>query len=279
MQAATVTKGNPALKGMELYAIPAILLGLGLMLAGKWLLMVKQLAFVRLASGFSQTLDDALKVVRSRQWSMAAVFLLIAFTMLAVAALWTVELMAAAFVAKDRSGAIPGILAMFIGATGMIASTGFISVVLFLALSAVACEKQRATSLISKVFSLASKSFFRTLFMGIVISVTISCLSSPLWLPVLVFLLVDSIRMGAEIAGEMPIHWHILISTWESLIDILVWPVTFLAYGAYYNDLRVRNEGLDVLNSLDKIKQQQEEKVRGLESSDPDRRPGFGSQA
>ena len=54
---------------------------------------------------------------------------------------------------------------------------------------------------------------------------------------------------------KVPMYILVLTQAWESLVNMLLWPVTWLTYGLYYYDLRVRQEGLDVLQNLRLLEQ------------------------
>ena len=49
----------------------------------------------------------------------------------------------------------------------------------------------------------------------------------------------------------MPVHIIMLNQAWEGLINMLIWPLFFLAFGIFYLELRVRSEALDLNSRLD----------------------------
>ena len=55
----------------------------------------------------------------------------------------------------------------------------------------------------------------------------------------------------------LPIQWQIFVAFWETVIEMVTQPILFLAFGFYYYDLRLRNEGVDVLESLEALKLKQ----------------------
>ena len=103
--------------------------------------------------------------------------------------------------------------------------------------------------MVSRGFKLAGKSIFRTLGLGTLICMTAYFISFPLWIPPFVLIGLDAIRIGADLnlaSSDMPIHWQVLSSAWEPLVEMIISPITFLAYGFFYYDLRLRQEAVDV---------------------------------
>lgn len=153
---------------------------------------------------------------------------------------------------------LPGVLASLFGLFGMTVSAVFIWFSLGIALAALACEKGGASEVLGRGFSLASRYFFRTMFCGAVVYLSVNLIAMPLWIPVVAGGLVEYLRTGPITTPQgVPIYWQIFVASWETLIDMVTQPILCLAYGFYYYDLRLRNEGVDVLESLEALKLKQ----------------------
>lgn len=238
-------------------ALPAALLvviGFTVIVIGKWFLLQKILAFVRLATGFSKTLPDAIAYVRRRKFAIIGMFGLGAVVFLAICMLWTLEIIAGGVVAK----AIPllSAIAILLGLFGFFLSVVFMVIAFLFSLTVLACEDGSPTAILSRGFSLSSKRFLRTIGCGLFTALTVNLLATPMWLPISVIGSLDAIRLAGQVPG-LPLYWQVVISMWETLIELITGPILFLAYGFYYYDLRLRYEGVDMLDSLETIKLKQ----------------------
>jgi len=234
----------------------AMMVGFFVVITGKWYLLQKQLAFVRYATGFSPTLDDALAYLKKRKWAILGMSTLCGFIFVAVFMLWTLEIIAAGVLVKVLPG--PALAAIIFGVVGFVISFVFIIIAFLLSLTALSCEPGNVTALLSRGFTLSSKSFFRTLFIGFVAAVTVNLIATPLWMPVMFIGAIDTVRTGGMQSGVLPIHWQVVIAAWETLVEMVTQPILFLAYGFYYYDLRLRYEGIDVVETLDALKLKQQ---------------------
>ncbi|MBI1269642.1 hypothetical protein GC174_04335 [bacterium] len=232
----------------------AAFVGLTIWFLAKWVIIVRQLAFVRIANGFSDSLTEALDYMKSRQWSVAGIFVVLSFIMSAVGGLWLLELIASGMLYKrDTLLALVSTTGLGFGFIVGFLSLSFIYYVQFIILSGIACEKIGLTAMISRGFKLASKAVFRTLYLGLMISLTVYFISIPLWLPPLLLIGLDALRVGADLnlAEEIPIFWQVISSAWEPLVEMIIWPISSLTFGYFYYDLRLRQEAVDVILHLD----------------------------
>lgn len=241
--------------GQLIPALLGMLLSFVVMLIGYWILLLRQLAFVRLANGFSDNLNDALAYVKKRQLTIFGICLLGTFILFAVVVLWFLELIAAAVLIKFFAAL--STLAMIFGLIGLMVSAMFVVYALTISLAALACEGGDAAALLSRGFSMGSKCFFRTMYIGFVLNIILRLLTTPLWLPIAIFFVIDAVRLGTDFSGlaaTQPIYWQVIATAWQTLIEMVTWPIMFLAFGYYYYDLRLRFEGVDVLAQLDQLK-------------------------
>lgn len=243
-------------KGASSFAGWGVLIGAIIVLFGKWLLVQKLLSFVRLSTGFSRSLSDAETYLKKKRWTMLGLLALGLIMLIAVIVLWALEIVAAGVLIKILP--IPGILATFFGVIGMTISTIFIWLALGLSLAALACEKGGAGDLLARGFTMASRYFFRTMFCGFIVAFTVNLIAVPLWTPVMIGGMVEYLRTGPISPTQgLPVHWQIFVAAWETVIEMVTQPILCLAYGFYYYDLRLRNEGVDVLESLEALKLKQ----------------------
>lgn len=248
-------------KEMSMQGIAMLLLmlaGVGITLVARWILIVRALGFVRLATGFGPDLSASLAYTKKRMWSILGILILTSSVAMAVATLWLLEIVASVFLYNIT--AIPAIIGIIAGVIGMLLSIIFVCIAMYIALCAVACEEGSITTLISKAFAMSSKVVFRTMGAGFMIWLTVFIIATPLWLPLWMVLGLDMVRLGPEsfTGNSVPFHWNLLLSVWESLIDMVCAPVLYLCYGFFYYDLRLRSEGVDLVQNLDALKLQQE---------------------
>ena len=227
----------------------AALAGIALVIVTKWILLVRQLAFVRLANGFSDSLSESLSYMSRRQWSVLGASVLVSCILTAVVGLWFLELIASGLLyRRDSILAIPSSLGIIFGIFAGALSCSFIYYVMFIIFAGIACESSGLTTLVSRGFKLAGKAVFRTLYLGFLIWLTAYLISFPLWLPPLILIGLDALRIGSELnlSQDVPMHWQVISSAWEPLVEMVIWPITFLSYGFFYYDLRLRQEAVDV---------------------------------
>jgi len=261
--------GISGIADMSFSATALALLAVGvigaiLTLVAKWVLLVRQLSFVRLATGFSDSLSESLAFVKQRQWSIAGAVAIMYFMLLAVFGLAILEVAAASLIFRpDTFLVIPSVVGVIGGLIGGTITLMFIYFAAFVVLSAIACQANSVTGLVSSGFRLAGKQLMRTVYMGNMVCLTILLLSIPFWLPMMALIGIDYVRLGQDAFanGDLPIHWSVLLTSYESLVDVVVWPVAFVSYGLYYYDLRLRQEGVDMLLDIDRLERARDSKA------------------
>ncbi|MDX2106022.1 MAG: hypothetical protein SFY67_06430 [Candidatus Melainabacteria bacterium] len=264
------SKASAGTKGlMVLLFCVASLIALG----ARWFLYLRQLAIVRIVNGLSTELFDSLKVVMKRQGALLAVGFIVCLLIIGISIACGLTVVTSAFLFRKGSAlAFVPIIIVYASFFSWLVAMCFVYTATFLVSCAAVCEKIPISQVISKGLSLSIRAFRRTLLGGFLITVAIVILGPPLYLPVIVFCAVDAFRIGYDAAGaNIPLHWQILWSAWESIVDMVVWPVCFIFYGLYYADMKVRQEGQDMVDELAVLK------VRYESESSPD--AGIGSTA
>ncbi len=235
-------------------ALATVVFGVALLglLVARWFLLLRQLSLVRVVNSLSDNPELALKVVSSRQGALISiVLLLVTLVLLSTVACGTFIILSAFLFKRGSPLSFIPILVVYGSMFTWMISLAFIHAAGFLVFCAAVCEKQRISKVIGKGLSLSGRSFLRTLLGGFLIMVTIVVMGPPLWLPVFIICVADAFRMGYDATGgAIPFHWQVLWSTWESLIDMIVWPICFIFFGLYYADMKIRQEGQDLADNL-----------------------------
>ncbi|MBP9094623.1 hypothetical protein KBI23_26625, partial [bacterium] len=139
--------------------------------------------------------------------------------------------------------------------TGLLALL-FVSVVSHMSLSSMAIEKDDLGTIISHSLSLSSRSFVRSILFYLLTTSAIALLAYPLSLPLIIILIGYSVSQGIisgthQSATELPIYLQIISQVWEQLVSMIVTPISFTCFGLYYCDLRMRQEGLDLIEKVE----------------------------
>lgn len=247
----------------DVHAYRAMLAGFGGMMVGFlistvgfWLLMIKQIAFIRLASSFSPTYEDAIKWAETKKWTIIGLFLLFYAFVIAIIVAWGIELtVSALLVNKLPAMGIPGLL---VGCLGLVVSAFILSFYYMLIIAALSTETESWNVVISRSFSLMIKDLPRVYGFGVLLSVIVLVLSWTLTLPIVILTMVEVFRTGIgsgaaapKIAAlNMPLYLMVISQLWQTVINMVLMPIVFITYGLFYRDLRVRQEGLDIVQGV-----------------------------
>lgn len=254
--AATYGLKNPKDIGLLLMGLGGFSVGMLISVVGLWFLTVRQFAFVRLANGLSENYREALNFAFGKKWTIIGLFFLSYFFCIGMVIFWGVEIgLSAVLGSKVLPVAIVGIL---VGFFGLLVSIGLLSVYYLLMTSALACEEQRWTSLLGKVFHLLMHDVWRAIGFAILLSIIISIFSWTLSLPVVALAMFELFRSGfptnhTDPATAMPFYCLVLSQFWQAIINMFLVPISFMAAGLFYRDLKVRQEGLDVEHHLNQL--------------------------
>jgi hypothetical protein len=239
----------------------AIIIGWIITVIAIFFLTIRQLALVRIANGFSDNFKDAYVFLKARIGTVVLLMLIGYLIVGGLCGVWLVEMVLCAFLFKAGPAMIVlGAVGICVGVFGIFLTALIFWLIGLVVLSVVACEETGLGNVLTRGFALPMRDFGRTLLIGFVLFVTISTLSYPLSLPAVLLSLFEFFRhgMSAEHLADptkVPMYILVLTQAWESLVNMLLWPVTWLTYGLYYYDLRVRQEGLDVLQNLRLLEQ------------------------
>jgi hypothetical protein len=107
-------------------------------------------------------------------------------------------------------------------------------------------------------FFLTLHSFFRSFAFLIVNSTLVTLVVYPLLLPMILIMGGYMIIRGAASGvpeTSLPMYLQVFNSVWETAINMIIGPIYYLAFTLYYCDLRMRREGLDLIERLDDMEE------------------------
>jgi hypothetical protein len=230
-----------------------------LLIWAKWVLTLRQLAFVRITAGFADTYESAYSFISQRKWIILGQYLLAFITSIVLFGLWGALIAVVYFLPRmGLPSMVISLVGILLGITGMVASLCTIMLIGLLVFCVVACENETFGGSITRGFLLAFNDFGRTCSFVLLLFTAVTAISYPLSLPVVALSLGDVVHQGLNSPNlaqsyNVPMYLLIISQLWESVVNMLLWPVIFLAYGLFYYDLRQRQEGLDIIRSLDEL--------------------------
>jgi len=230
------------------------------LLLAKWVLAVRQLAFVRMTNGFAADYREAHAFTHRKRWIIVALYFTSVTFLVAAAIGWSIVVTVAYAIPNVSPGLYLMRMASILVATTGLLFAGIVCVlVTFLVFSIAACEDQSLSGYVSRATSLTMGDLWRSIGFGALMATTLAALSYPLTLPVVLISAFDIFQQGMAASDsmldsyKMPFYLMVVSQCWESLINMLLWPVIFIAYGYFYYDLRLRQEGLDLARRLEAL--------------------------
>lgn len=258
----TIVRANFREPLLMIYSIIAILVGLVVSLVALYFLTVRQLSFVRLVDGFAESYKEAHKHVSTRGWMVVLIFIVSVILGLGLSALWMIASLVCANFMKIGSSTLTVATIAFIAATGSFFWAVFIlGLITMCAMTVVACEKESLAGAILRGFGLIFHDLGRAWLFGVVLAITISAISYPLSLPIVGLTFFEFFRHGVQNSAQMadpskiPFYVLVLSQAWESTVNMMLWPIIYLSFGLLYYDLRVRQEAVDVVQTLNLLEQ------------------------
>jgi hypothetical protein len=232
-------------------------------LVGLLFLWVKQLVLVRYLTGIDDTFQEAQAFVRGRILSLILLCILTFLASTFMIAAWAV-VMVLAFPPLQGQGFWPvlGSFGMAAGIFGLIFSAIFVSLVYNLSSIGLTLEKGDLGDLIGEGFGLTVRSFWRSIGFLFMTTTAVTLVAYPLSLPMILFIagymVVQGAALGSSPESALPMSLQVFNSVWETAVNMIIGPIYYLAYALYYRDLRMRQEGLDLVERLKQVDQQAE---------------------
>jgi hypothetical protein len=245
--------------GAGLLWIVLAIVGGTVVLVGAAMLWIKQLVLVRYLTGFDPNFQDAQEFVKGRLWSLVALFIATTAAAIGVLIFWSVVMVPSFLALKGQDfWPVVGSFGLAISILGLIFSVIFISLVYNLVSIALALDKGELGNLIGEGFNLTARSFFRSSFFLIMTITSVTLVAYPLSLPMILLIGGYFIAQGAALGttspeAAMPMFIQVFNSVWETGVNMIIGPIYYLAYALYYRDLRMRQEGLDLIERLDDV--------------------------
>jgi hypothetical protein len=155
-------------------------------------------------------------------------------------------------------------LLLVLAALALFVSLYFLLLWSSLMLCVLACEDVALVEIFKRAFVLTVHGLWRgCLFMGLLI-LTIILLQIASRLPLVIVGLIDMLGSGmpdfhAVASGRFQPSFFIEIIDlfWNSLVSVLVFAVGCTTYGIFYDDLRQRTEGADIIRKVEHLAQAQ----------------------
>lgn len=239
-----------------------MVIGFSLSLWFLWVLTLRQVGLIKLLETDEKSFATAYSAVKKRSWAIFFIFLLTHLMIIVNAALFVGELVVLAIAANVASVnhlflVFLGVLGFAGGCVGALYATLFT----FVAFASVAISNQKFGVLIKETFSLLGRDFQRGSRFAILLSIGLGALIPPLTLPLMGLTVFDAMkpRVAAEVwlgNGQYSLFTLVVAQSWESLINMVIWPIMFFAYGLLFQDLKMRQHASDIVAELERLEYQ-----------------------
>lgn len=225
------------------------------MILAQWKMMLRSLSIVRMVLLAPLAMKDAAAYSSNRKWATLLVYNLGVFAPFLVLVFWGAV---AVFVLllnthKTISGLLCG---LFLGVDGLLMTITACWTVLFTSIAF--CVLAAENESIGGIFRRTSKLAFPYLWRGgsfvCLLGLSLLVVAVSLELPVIILSTVDSLQRGGQhMTYRLPVHLEVLAVISDTLVNMILLSVAVIADALYYNDLRLRLEGLDILKQLDRM--------------------------
>lgn len=243
--------------------VAAGLLAFFLYLFSLFFLTIRQLAIMRLFTGFAPDWQKANAYVSKKlPWlfGLTAISALIWGVIIGVF-FCLIGLSTFLSAATGPGGAVLGMVGIFAGFFGLIVVVSLMLLFTFMGLAVLACEDTTFFGVIGQTLHWTWRYFGRVICFAFVFYIVFTVVSMPVSLPVAIASVADAFlqaKGGSASAADYKISLGVMIfvQVWEAICGLLLRPVTVLAFGLFYLDLRQRNDGLDLFLKVKKLKAQ-----------------------
>lgn len=245
---------------MGISGVVALLGVLSLLVVGLFL-QLRQLSFIRLVTGFADNYADAYAFVMKRKWKIIGLIILAYIAIIVSVIFWSIIVSVCMAFFKANSATTYLLFAgMIFGLIGMAISVTVTCIALYFAFAVGACEDLSVGGLFSRTVSLVFQDFWRAGYFCTLLFIALVVISYPLSLPLLLVSIFEFMRQGMSPEfltdpGKMPFYYTLFNQSWESIVSIITWPISFMATGLFYYDQRMRKEGIDLVRRIDLISQ------------------------
>jgi hypothetical protein len=248
---ANVPKATLSFFSLEVVAF--VLAGILVLIVGGFMFYMRQLALVRFFMGFSDSYKDADKFMGTRYWTLTGLMLATMAAVVIIGVFWGIGIgLCVPMMALKGAGMAAGLLGASLGVLGFLGCIVFISVAAQISMSCMAMESDDLGTIITHSAGLTARSFWRSIAFLTVTGVAVSLVAYPLCLPIVVAVSINSVTSGIlngshQAGAQLPIALQVFNQLWEQMMSMIVAPISHICYGLYYCDLRMRQEGLDLV--------------------------------
>lgn len=230
------------------------------MVPGELWLTVRQLGYVRMIVLGMDSYDETYKIVRGRFWHI----ILYAILFYIAIVLWLFACILAftigSFIAKAISAPI-AIIVLCILVMIVVGAAGLIALMLPLSIlfAVLACEDVGVFQTLGRAFAMTYKRFSATAGFANLSFFTNTLLYYALTSLLHIaysFFYYGAFKSGGRMPSPeiIPVYLQIIGYVWISFVQMFLMPVALLSSGFYYYSLRMRKEGLDIINALARLK-------------------------
>lgn len=206
------------------------------------------------SSGIECRLQSANAYARRRKWAAVLLYTIAAIAPLLVILFWTA--LSVGFVVVSNHLPFAQVISFFYFAIVGLAFTCTVSWSLLgsaLAFTIVSSEDEKLKSVWQRTYELMRNYMWRGGSFVVLLGVTLFVVTGALDLPLLLASLFDAWRNSFAADYDMPWYLEALSALVDCIINTLLLAVVPIANALYYNDLRLRVEGRDIILRLEKL--------------------------
>jgi hypothetical protein len=237
----------------------AAVLGILSLIGVALFLQLRQLSFIRLVTGFADNYADAQAYIMKRKWKIIGLVTLAYVAIIASVTFWSIIVsVCMAFFKANTATTYLLFAGMLFGLLGLVVSITITCIALYFSFAVGACEDLSLGGLFNRTFALVFQDFWRSGYFCSLLFIALMVIGYPLSLPLVLVSIFEFMRQGMSPdfltdPGKMPFYYTLFNQSWESIVSIITWPISFMATGLFYYDQRMRKEGIDLIRRIDDI--------------------------
>jgi len=240
--------------------VATCLLGLGIALWAVWRLSLLQLALMVQYVGNGPNYKIAFQAIAKRQMQIFNCFLIAWSASFFNVIVWSLAAVGIAFFYSNVSNSamgnmVAGLVICGFALCGLTVITVLIMGFWALALVISSSENEGFGRVFEDCVVFITKDFWRIVYFVGAICLALSALMMPLYFPPLLVGLFEVSRYAIAHPGQhltqMPFYLLVFGQAWESIVNMIIWPIFYFSVGYFYHDLKMRQRASDVLQKLD----------------------------
>lgn len=223
----------------------------------QWIYTLRSMAIARMALLGGITFDEAYQYAQEHKWTAFGLYNGGVLVPLLVAIFWMVAAIGALLLAELK-GVFPALLPVMLGLIGLLATVTIAWSILYTSLLFIVLSAENLS--LAQVFKRAQDLTFPYLWRGgsfiCLLGICLIGVACALELPMIVIAMVEMIVRGAARGTapyEVPAYIQILGAACDTLASIVIVAVAIICDAMYYNDIRLRLEGWDLMKKLEKL--------------------------